>query len=59
MQSGKSEHHNLILHIEIRLGIKFQLKLTISIFWTKFAQNGCFESKNRNFACVHGRYLLY
>ena len=28
-----------ILHIQIRLGTKFQLKLRILIFWTKFDQN--------------------
>ena len=28
-----SEQHHWILHIEISLGTKFQLKLTISIFW--------------------------
>ena len=34
----KSEHHRGILHIQISLGTKFQLKLTILIFWAKFAQ---------------------
>ena len=34
-----------ILHIRISLGTKFQLKLTNLIFWTKFAQKGCFRSK--------------
>ena len=28
----------------ISLGIKFQLKPTILVFWTKFAQKGCFLS---------------
>ena len=33
------------VHIQINLGIKSQFKLTILIFWTKFAQTGCFQSK--------------
>ena len=37
----KSEHHHWILHTWIRLGAKFQLKLTILNFWTKFAQEIC------------------
>ena len=32
-------------NIRISLGTKFQLKLTILIFWTKFAQKGFFRSK--------------
>ena len=37
-----------------RLGIKFQLKLTISIFWTKLSQKGYIRSlKNEN----HHRFL--
>ena len=32
----KSSHHHWILHIRLRLGFKFQLKLTILIFWTNF-----------------------
>ena len=31
----KSEHDHWILHVRISLGTKFQLKLTILIFWTK------------------------
>ena len=38
VQNRKSSHHNWILHIRLRLGSKFQLKLTILIFWTKFAE---------------------
>ena len=41
----KSEHRHWILHIWIRLGTKFQLKLTVFIFWIKFAQKGFFPSK--------------
>ena len=32
------EHHHEILHISISLGIKFQLKLIVLSFWTKFTQ---------------------
>ena len=31
--------------MELVVGTKFQLKLTILIFWTKFAQKACFRSK--------------
>ena len=35
-----------ILHIKISLSTNFQLKLTIAIFWTKFAKKGSyFQSK--------------
>ena len=30
------------------MGTKFQLRLTILIFWAKFAQKGCFRSKTEN-----------
>ena len=38
----KSKHHHWILDIRISLGTKFQLKLAVLNFWTKFAQKGCF-----------------
>ena len=42
----KSKFTHWILHIRIGLGNTFQLnKLTILIFWTKFAQKGYFQSK--------------
>ena len=41
----KSEQCHWILHIRISLGTKFHIKLTISIFWTKFAQKGFFPFK--------------
>ena len=44
MENRKSEQH-WILHIQIILGTQFQLKLTILIFWTKFARKGYFSSK--------------
>ena len=39
------ENHHGILHIRISLGTKLQLKLTILLFWGKFAQKGHFWSK--------------
>ena len=41
----KREHHHEILRIRISLGIKFQLKLTILSFWTKFTQKKHFQWK--------------
>ena len=40
VKKGKSKHHHWFLRIQIDLMTKFQLKLTISIFWTKFAKKG-------------------
>ena len=40
VKNRKSEHQHWILHIRISLDTKFQLKLKILIFWTKFAQEG-------------------
>ena len=42
VKNGKSEHHRWILHIQISLGTKFQLKLIILIFWSKFPQKKVF-----------------
>ena len=55
VQNRKSSHHNWILHIWLRLGSKFQFKLTILIFWTKFAQN--WYSKKLHF-CMYPWSLL-
>ena len=45
VKNRKSEHHHGILHIWISLGTKFQLKLIILSFWTKFTQKMYFQSK--------------
>ena len=46
VKNTKNEHHYWILHIRISLSTNFQLKLTIAIFWTKFAKKGSyFQSK--------------
>ena len=51
IKNEKNEHRYWILHIRISLGTKFQLKLTIFIFWTKFSQkeHSCSEQKKMNF----------
>ena len=46
IKNWKIGHHHWILHIWVSPGTKFQLKLTILIFWTKFAQKGYFQSKS-------------
>ena len=53
----KSEHHHWILHIRISLDTKFQPKLTILIFWTKFAQKGFSQSENGK--SQHHHWILY
>ena len=45
VSNRKAEYHHWILHIQISLGTKFPLKLTILNFWTKFTQKGHFQSK--------------
>ena len=49
---AKIERHHWLLLIQINLVTKFQFKLKILIFWTKFAQRGYFQSKTKkvNFA---------
>ena len=47
LQNRKSEYHHGILHIWICLGTKFQLKLIILSFWTKFTQKKVFPVENR------------
>ena len=54
VKNRKSEHHHWILLIQISLGTKFQLKLTISIFCTKFAQKGISSRKQKKSEHHHG-----
>ena len=42
----------IILHIQVSLGTKFQFKLTILDFLTKFAQKGLFLVKNGKITLV-------
>ena len=44
--SRKSEHHDWILHIQISLDTKFQLKLTILIFGPNLPKNGYLRPKS-------------
>ena len=43
----KNEHLYWILHIQISLGAKFQLKLTIFTFWITFTEKRYFWSKTQ------------
>ena len=45
VEKRKSEHHHGNLHIWISLSTKFQLKLIILSFWTKFSQKRYFQLK--------------
>ena len=56
VKNSKSEHHLWILHIQISLGTKFLLKLTISFFWIKFAQKGFLLVLNRK--SEHKHWIL-
>ena len=47
IKNRKSEHRHGILHIWIILGTKFQLKLTILSFWTKFTPKKVFSVENK------------
>ena len=38
VKNGKGEQQHWLLQFRISLGTTFDLKLTILIFWTKFAQ---------------------
>ena len=48
----KSEHRHWILHMRIDLGTKLYLRLTVLVFWAKFAQKRVFLVKNLNFASL-------
>ena len=56
VKNQKSEHHQWILHFQITLGTKFQLKLTFFIFLTRFDQKGFFWSKTEK---VSNTYFLH
>ena len=40
VKNRKIEHHHFIPHIQVSLGTKFQLKLTILIFWPDLPKKG-------------------
>ena len=48
VKNGKCKHHHWILHIQICQSKKFQLKLAILMFCTKFAQKRYFWSKTES-----------
>ena len=56
VKTSKSEHHHWIPLIQISFGTKFQLKLTILIFLTRFVQKGFFWSKTEK---VNATYFLH
>ena len=47
VENRKSEHHHGNVYILISLDTKFELKLTILSFWTKFTQKKVFPVENR------------
>ena len=47
IKNKKSEFHHWILQVRINVGTKFQFRLIILIFWTKFAQIWLFPLKNK------------
>ena len=53
IKNKKREHHYLIAHIQISLGTKFQLKLTILIFLTRFVLKGFKTEKEKNTYFLH------
>ena len=46
-QKEKNEHDHWISHVQIKVGTKFQLKVTILNFWTKIGQKEYFHSKTK------------
>ena len=48
-----------MLHIQISRGTKFQLKLTILIFLTRFAQKGFFWSKTEKIDITYYLHNVY
>ena len=56
VKNWKSEYHHWNSHIQIILGTKFPLKLTILIFLTRFAQKVFFWSKTEK---VNPPYFLH
>ena len=56
VKNRKIEHHHWIPLIQISLGTKFQLKLTILIFLTRFTQKGFSWSKTEK---VNTTYFFY
>ena len=58
-KAEKSEHHHGILHIWISLGTKFQPKLMILSFCTKFPQKKVFPVENRTMSPRNTSLCIY
>ena len=57
VNNGKCEHHHWVLHIQIRIGTKIQLKLNTLVFWSKFTQKWYFWLKKENWTSpLNSRY---
>ena len=59
VKNKKSEHHHRILHIWISLGTKFQPKLMILSFCTKFPQKKVFPVENRTMSPRNTSLCIY
>ena len=46
IENKRNEHHYWVLYIGVNLSTKFQLKLGILIFWTKFVPESVFTIRN-------------
>ena len=58
VENRKSEHHHWILHIWISLGTKFQLKLTILIFFWPIYLKREFPVKKGKITLVHASMVV-
>ena len=58
IKNKKSEHHYWIPHIQISLGTKFQLKLTILIFFYQICPKRAFLVKNGKIALVRASMVV-
>ena len=58
IKNRTNEHHHSILHVRIGVGTKFQPKVRILIFWTKFARKGHFHSKTKKVNNVIKLYVF-
>ena len=56
-ENEKIEQHHWNKHIQLSLGIKFHLKLTILIFWTRLSQTGYFQPKTKK--SKHQHWILH
>ena len=57
IKNWRSGHHHWILYSPISLRTQLQLKMTILVFWTKFALKGYFWSKTEK--SHHHHWIVY